>query len=86
MPVCVIFLPFHYQQIVSYIIWLFYAYSLYFIALIAFKPHTKLRHIFLYFYTLLFLAIAMISIIATLLNPTDTIVLYEKEMVRQGYF
>ena len=77
--------PLHYQQIGSYLLWLFYSYYFYFIEFIALKPLPKTKYIFLIIYSLLLVAILIITFISTIIDPTDFTVHYEKALIRLGY-
>ena len=72
------FCPFHYFQIFSYIIFIFYAYVFYFIDIIAWKDSFAFGFCFGIPYSLLYIAICIITFIATLSDPTDPTVYLEK--------
>ncbi len=71
-------LPLHPFQIMSYILFFFYAYVFYFIELIALKTPAALPYILAVPYTILFILVAITAIIATVTDPTDPTVATER--------
>ncbi len=71
--------PFHPLQVLSYVLFFFYAYVFYFIELIALQEPYVLPFILLVPFTLLFLTLAVVAVVATLRDPTDPTVSLERQ-------
>jgi len=78
--------PLHPMQFLSYLYALISAYVFYFIDIIGFEPIPEFRIFAIIFFTLLFIGIIIITLIATIIDPTDPTVYKEKEILSQGYF
>ncbi len=77
--------PFHPFQIASYFLFFFYAYVFYFIDLVAWADTPGLAYSFAIPYSMLFIGIAVVAIIATLSDPTDPTVYEEKRKKTNKY-
>jgi len=72
--------PFHPLQILSYITFIFYGYVFYFITIIVWKDKSTLIYTFSILYTTLYIIVVTIALIATLTDPSDPTVSYERSM------
>lgn len=70
--------PFHPFQVVSYIVFLFYGYSFYFITVVVWSDSPFLLYGFTVPYSVLYIAIAITAFVATLSDPTDPTVHEER--------
>jgi len=70
--------PFHPFQIISYLLFFFYAFVFYFIDIVAWSKTPALCISFVIPYSIIFLSLAVTAIIATLSDPTDPTIYDER--------
>ena len=75
--------PLHPFQLLSYLVFFFYAYAFYFVEVVALKEYIALAYVLAIIYSALFIAVAVVAIVATLIDPTDPTVALEREKKKQ---
>lgn len=77
--------PMHPLQLVSYLLFTFYAYVFYFVELVTLRTQVVAAVLVAIFYSALFFAVACVAVAATLSDPTDPTVAEERRKKMSKY-